>query len=125
VAEAAANVLTQGDKHKYASYELCGSSHVSILDIAAIFEKLSGVKLETIYIERENLFDDDSPFKNFSNAGNDSYARAGVLAIRDAYNEYGFAANKNVLEWLLGRESTTMEQYIQRELERVGHPVNK
>lgn len=121
VAEAAAVVLSQGERHKYASYELCGSSFVSILDIAGIFERLSGVKLETVYIERAALFDGE--FANFCNGANDSYARAAVQSIRDVYNDYGFAANKNVLEWLIGRESTTMEQYIARELMRLGHPA--
>ena len=122
VAEATVNVLLDGDKHKNATYELCGSSFLSILEIAEIFTRLSGVAVETIYVERENLF--DTYFKNFAGSGQDSYARAAVLGIRDTYNIYGFAANKNILEWLLDRESTTVEQYIHKELNRLGHPLH-
>lgn len=121
VAEATVNVLEGGEKHKYASYELCGASFLSILDIAELFERLSGVRLETVYVERENLFAGE--FAGFAGSDKDSYARACVLGIRDVYNDYGFAANKNVLEWLLGRESKTMEQYIREELLRLGHPA--
>ena len=42
------------------------------------------------------------------------------MAIRDVYNEYGFDANCNVLEWLLGRKSTSMEDYIRDELDKLG-----
>lgn len=118
IAEVVANVLQQGDRHQYATYELGGASFLSIMEIAEIFERLSGVRLETSYVQRENLF--ESEFRSFSGADKDSYARAAVLGIRDTYNDYGFAANKNVLEWLLGRESTTMEQYIRRALKEAG-----
>lgn len=114
VAEAAAKVLGEKRRHQYATYELCGSSFLSVLEIAALFEKITGRRLDTVYVEREALF--ESEFRAFSGADRDSYARAAVLGIRDTYNEYGFAANKNVLEWLLGRKSTTMEAYIRREL---------
>ena len=114
VAEVTAIVLSDGDKHKFATYELCGSSYLSINEIAELLEKLSGKKIETIWWDREHLF--DGAFHNFCNAANDSYSRRAVLAIRDVYNDYGFAANKNVLEWLLGRPSRTMEDYIKDEL---------
>lgn len=117
VAEVAAKVLSEGEHHKYATYELCGSSHLSIMEIAEMFTQLSGIEIETIYAERNELFE---YFPTFAGADHDSYARAAVLGIRDTYNDYGFDANCNVLEWLLGRPSTTMEDYIRRELNRLG-----
>ena len=114
VAEAAAIVLSEGDRHKFATYELCGSSYLSINEISEMLQRLSGKTIETVWWDREHLF--DGSFRNFCNSENDSYSRRAVLAIRDLYNDYGFAANKNVLEWLLGRPSRTMEDYIRDEL---------
>ena len=113
-AEAMAIVLSSGEKHKFASYELCGPSYLSINEIAALIEELSGKKIETIWRDRDHMFDGE--FYNFCNSANDSYARSAVLGIRDVYNDYGFAANKNILEWLLGRPARSMEDYIRDEL---------
>ena len=117
VAEVTGLVLSEGEKHKFATYELCGSSYLSINEIAALLEELSGKRIETIWWDRDHLFDGE--FHNFCNSANDSYSRRAVLGIRDVYNEYGFAANKNVLEWLLGRPSRTMEDYIRDELAKL------
>ena len=117
VAEATAIVLSEGEKHKFASYELCGPSYLSIREIAELLEKLSGREIETIWWDREHLF--DGAFHNFCNSANDSYSRRAVLGIRDVYNTYGFAANPNILEWLLGRPPRTMEDYIRDELAKL------
>ena len=117
VAEATAKVLLEGEKHRYATYELCGNNHLSILEIAEMYKRISGLPLETTYTERENFWRD---FPNFVGSGSDSYARAAVMGIRDTYNDYGFDANCNVLEWLLERPSTRMEDYLRRELKKLG-----
>ena len=114
VAEAAAVVLSEGEKHKFASYELCGPSYLSIREIADLIERLSGRKIETVWWDREHMF--DGAFHNFCNAANDSYSHSAILAMRDFYNDFGFAANKNVLEYLLGRPARSMEDYIRDEL---------
>ncbi len=116
VAEVTGIVLSSGEKHKFATYELCGSSYLSVNEIADMLRSLSGKRIETVWRDRDHMF--DGAFHNFCNSANDSYARSAVLGIRDTYNDYGFAANKNVLEWLLGRPSRTMEDYIRDELEK-------
>ena len=117
VAEVVEKVIREGDKHRYATYELCGDIHLSINEIADMYREISGLPLEVIYTPREKLFKD---FDNFVGIGNDSYGKAAVMAIRDTYNEYGFDASSNVLEWLLGRKSTSMEEYLRRELRKLG-----
>ncbi len=117
VAEVTAKILSEGDRHKFASYELCGSSYLSIREIADMLERMSGRRIDLIWWDRAHLF--DGAFHNFCNSANDSYSRSAVLAMRDFYNDYGFAANKNVLEWLLGRPSRTMEDYIRAELDKM------
>lgn len=120
VAEVTEKVLREGELHKYATYELCGRSHMSILEIAEAFTRISGKELETTFVEREHFLE---VFTNYVGSGNDSYSRRALLAARDTYNDYGFDANSNVLEWLLGRQSTTVEDYIRRELTRLGAAV--
>ena len=117
VAEVVEKVIREGDKHRYATYELCGDIHLSINEIADMYREISGLPLEVIYTPREKLFKD---FDNFVGIGNDSYGKAAFMAIRDTYNEYGFDASSNVLEWLLGRKSTSMEEYLRRELRKLG-----
>ena len=117
VAEVVEKVIREGDKHRYATYELCGDIHLSINEIADMYREISGLPLEVIYTPREKLFKD---FDNFVGIGNDSYGKAAFMAIRDTYNEYGFDASSNVLEWLLGRKSTSMEEYLRRELQKLG-----
>ena len=117
VAEAAAIVLGDGEKHKFASYELCGPSYLSINEIAAMLEEMSGRKIEVVWWDREHMF--DGAFHNFCNAANDSYSHRAILAMRDFYNDYGFAANKNVLEYLLQRPARSMEDYIRDELNKM------
>ena len=121
VAEATAVVLREGAKHQFASYELCGPSYLSINEIADLLKKMSGRDFETIWYDRKHMF--SGVFENFINSSHDSYSRRGAMAIRDVYNEWGFAANKNVLEWLIGRPAYTMEDHIARELKKMGLPV--
>lgn len=119
VADVVAKVVQDGEKHKYATYELCGDIHLSINEIADMFREISGLPLEVKWTPREELFKD---FDNFVGIGNDSYGKAAFMAIRDVYNEYGFDANCNVLEWLLGRKSRSMEDYLKAELDKLGLP---
>ena len=121
VADVVVRILKDGALHKYATYELCGDIHLSINEIADLYRNLSGLPLKVKYTPREDLFID---FNNFVGVGNDSYGKAAVMAIRDVYNEYGFDANCNILEWLLQRKSRTMEDYLKEELIKLGVPVN-
>ena len=41
VAEVVAKIAKEGDKHKYATYELCGDIHLSINEIADMFKEIS------------------------------------------------------------------------------------
>ncbi|MBD5083795.1 MAG: hypothetical protein HDT33_01680, partial [Clostridiales bacterium] len=52
----------------------------------------------------------------------DSYGMEAWRALADTYSRYGIAGNANVLTWLLGREPTSFEEGVRRELDRAGIP---
>ena len=47
------------------------------------------------------------------------YPAQGFKALLDYYSKYGFFGNQNVLKWLLGRNPTTLEEYIKKEFDKI------
>ncbi len=120
VAEVCAKVLTEGDKHNMAAYQLCGPSYLNPVECANLFNEISGLNVVAKYIEPEEL-------ENFwpGYMGNDSYSIEAFKALQYTYTKWGFPGNKNVLEYLLGRPATDLAQYFRKELTRLGGPIVK
>lgn len=107
VADVVALVLTEKG-HIGATYELCGSEILSLMDIASTLSKHVGseVKAESISVEAWG-----------------AHARANGLSEYEIdilskmfkyYDTYGFLGNSNVLTWLLSRSPTNFEAFVQR-----------
>ena len=111
VGEVTAKILSE-DIHANATYELCGPDFLSPMDMVEIFNRVSGRQAAANKIDVEDFLE---------MIGNqDSYRAETFRCLADTYGRYGIAGNPNVLRWLLGREPTTFEQYVRRELERGG-----
>ena len=98
--------------HHYATYELCGSDHVSGHEIAAVIAELSG---RTITTELQ-------PITDFARSerrrrAEDEFPYDAMYRLWGHYSRYGITGNPNVLTWLLGRPPTTLREYVVRELE--------
>lgn len=111
VAEVAAKVLSEPEQHANATYELVGTDFLSPNDMVEKFNQLTGRSAECQQIPVETMIN------YFPTAKYDSYFVKTFQQLSETYGEYGIAGNANVLTWLLGRQPTTFDEYIQREIE--------
>jgi uncharacterized protein YbjT (DUF2867 family) len=110
VTEVAAAVLAESDRHAGATYELVAPGRYTAHDLAKIISRVAGHEVIAEEIDSE-------AFLNAS-LGADSptqfpYQARLLRAISKRYSSHDFIGNPNVLRWLLGREPTTFEQFVQ------------
>ena len=112
VADAAALVLGEPDRHNGATYELAGPGRLTAHDIGRI---LTGVLDREIAVEQI----DTAAFVRSRFGGSDTetfrYQERAAQAIAARYSAREFVSNPNVLTWLLGRASTSFEAFARRE----------
>jgi NAD(P)H dehydrogenase (quinone) len=105
---AAAAAIATGDEHIGATYELVGTVALSQREVAGIISSVLG---KLVRVEQE-------PAKTWSdrarNAGLGDYQRETLLKMFDYYGRHGLVGSPNTLEWLLGREPTTLAAVIAR-----------
>lgn len=105
VAEAAVIVLTQPN-HLNATYELVGTPSISYVEVAKIFSRVLN---KSIIAEKEKIEDWKLRVKGMS-----GYTTENLIRMFDYYDNWGLSGNPNVLGWLLGREPTALETFIQK-----------
>jgi len=105
VAEAAKVVLTQSN-HINAIYELSGTMPVSHVEVAEILTQALGgaVRVETEDIESWKL----------RARGMSKFAIENLVRMFEYYDQWGLMGNPNVLRWLLNREPTSLDAFIER-----------
>ena len=112
--DAVVKVITQGETHYWASYELSGPDKLTIHDIAASLSRLIGNDAQPLKVDPEAWMGD-----TFDGTYDDTqYQRGIVNSIGKWYSQYDFVGSPNILSWLLGRPATTFEQSISRALSR-------
>ena len=118
VAQVAAKVLTE-DGHTYASYPLCGTDLLSGLQVAEVIAARAGTPVGAQEIPVAEFLDRRSPGGGLSRHTIDGYHRLFTY-----YGLHGITGNPNVLRWLLGREPTSFEAYVDRTLTAFGQPAH-
>lgn len=112
VAEVAASVLSDPDRHAAATYELVGPSRFTAYDIAAVLTEVLG---RTVEVERIDL----EAFVRARFGDGDPETLQHQLrmsrAIEARYSSHDFLGNPNVLTYLLGRQPTSFEQFARAE----------
>jgi uncharacterized protein YbjT (DUF2867 family) len=111
VAEVAARIIGE-DGHAWATYDLVGTDYLSGEQIAALIARITGVEVRAEAISVDAFLDSYLPPEARSVYTVDAFHR-----LFGHYDRHGIAGNPNVLGWLLGRQPTTFEQYVRRELE--------
>jgi NAD(P)H dehydrogenase (quinone) len=106
VAEAAAIVLTN-DAHIGASYELVGTPPLSQFEIARVIGQTTA---KNIRIEAET-----SEEWAARTTGLDDYQRETLSKMFRYYAQHGLIGNTRTLRWLLGRELTTLADFVRRQ----------
>ncbi|MGB2956922.1 MAG: NmrA family NAD(P)-binding protein [Anaerolineales bacterium] len=112
LAQAAALVLTEPD-HTGAIYELVGTGPITPAQIAAVLSEVLGKEIQAQRIPYKTW--ETQAFKN----GLGSYQRYTLLKMFQHYKKFGFSGNPLVLSWLLGRQPTTLENCLRRELDNL------
>jgi len=111
VAEVAAKVVGEGERHYYSTYELCGEDFHNAHELAEVISAVSGrgIRVELV------------PFPVGTTAGGlpseaEDYRRDALVRLFDHYGRYGITGNSNVLSWLLGRRPTSFAEFVRRSL---------
>lgn len=108
VAAVAALVLDEAG-HCGATYELCGPAAPSARQIAAVLGRALGREVRPRAV----------PPREWANAarrdGLDEARIATLLAMFSYYDSQGMAGSSRVLDWLLGRPSTSFEEFAARQ----------
>lgn len=119
--EAAARVLSEGERHYFAQYPLCSCLPMSEIEVAEVIGRHIGKQVRT----RAPAFEQGVGRILQSLSGglvDEGDLRPDItkdIAERLVLfgNRRGLRGNPNVLRWLLGREPTTMDEWVQAEVE--------
>ncbi len=109
VAEAAVKVLLE-KTHEYAIYELSGSEALSARDLAGRLSNYFGKLVEAVEMDRNEWQ------RKMLAAGMSEYAVSTLLKMFLYYEKFGMRSNPNVLRMLLGRQPTTLDEFIAKEI---------
>ena len=112
IAEVAATVLLEGERHWGATYELASAGRYTAHDLAGIIAGVVGRDVRTERIEPEVFI---KQYLRIENLDERSYEVAAARAISSRYSRHDFVGNPNVLTWLLGRAPTSFEDFVRRE----------
>jgi uncharacterized protein YbjT (DUF2867 family) len=110
VAQAAANILTEAG-HKFATYELVGTSSLSQTEVANILSEqlVRPVKVSIVPL--------DQWAAQARAAGLGEYQVATLVKMFEYYQNTGFEGNTKVLSWLLGRPPVSLQDFIHRAMQ--------
>ncbi len=114
VAEVAAAVLSDSAQHAGATYELVAPGRYTAYDLAAIISGVAGREVVAEEIDSDVFLRAALGVEDLSRF---PYQTRVLRAIGQRYSSHDFVGNPNVLRWLLGREPTTFEQFVQREFD--------
>ncbi|MEU5957943.1 hypothetical protein [Streptomyces sp. NPDC047525] len=113
VADVAAAVLTDSDRHVGATYELAAPGRCTAYKIAEVLSETLGRKISARRIESDEF---TKSSLGPDHASRFPYQTMAARAISKRYSSHDFVGNPNVLTWLLGREPTSFKQFVQREI---------
>lgn len=112
VAEVAALVLADAEKHGGATYELAGPGRFTAYDIGDVLSHVVGRK---IGVERIDLGAFVRTRFASADAATLDYQLRTSQAIEARYSSNDFVGNANVLEYLLGRPASSFEDFAKKE----------
>jgi NAD(P)H dehydrogenase (quinone) len=116
VAEAAKIVLTEPN-HANATYELSGTQPISHVEVAEIFSRTLNrdirAEKEEIEVWRLRTYQSSQGMQS-KQAGIREYAVENLVKMFEYYDQSGLPGSPNILSWLLHREPTSLETFIER-----------
>lgn len=108
LAQVTQTILDTPEKHFRARYELCGEN-MSYTKYAELISTISGKQVEILKVNGAEIA------KKALRGDTDFEDRMNRMFFY--YDRWGLVGNRNVLEWLLGKEARTLKGYIRDSLE--------
>lgn len=112
VAEVAAQVLSDSDRHVGATYELASPGRFTAHDLGAIISTVTNLPIDVREIDVDIFA---ARVLAGAEPGSMTYELRAMRAISARYSSNDFVGNPNVLTWLLGRTPTTVEEWVRAE----------
>jgi len=112
VAKVAAIVLAD-TTHDGAIYQLVGTGLISQFEVAALISRLLGLEIKAEQISLENWQ------AQVAKTGLGSYQISALVKMFLHYQAHGFSGSPRMLNWLLGRQPTSLEECLKREISRL------
>lgn len=109
VTDVVAAILTDGDRHKGATYELAGAGRYTARDMGAAMAKVLGREVAVREVDAETYL---AGLFGQRDLGEIPHEVSVARSLRSSYSDHDFIGNPNVLTWLLGREPKTFEQFL-------------
>jgi len=122
IAEAAKIVLTQPD-HTNAIYELAGTLPLVHIEVAEILGRIlkRDVRAEKQEIEDWRRRAATALATDADSAQRENYVVENLVKMFEYYDRWGLVGNPNILSWLLKREPTSFDAFVQRVLQNSIH----
>ncbi|KAL2022920.1 hypothetical protein VTK56DRAFT_4135 [Thermocarpiscus australiensis] len=116
LAEAIAKIFEEREKHYLAEYTACSTGPTSYVQVIDALSKEIG---KPIQILQKEYFESTEQFLKAAagtSEGLPQYTRDAVHRLVLYYNFYGIKGNTNVLEWLIGRKTTSVEEWVHQKV---------
>jgi NAD(P)H dehydrogenase (quinone) len=107
IAEAAKIVLTEAG-HNNATYELSGTLPMSHAEVAEVMNR---VLKHDIHAEEEEV---EGWKRRVGQGSMNEYTLENLVRMFEYYDQFGLVGNTNILKWLLKREPTSLDSFINR-----------
>ncbi|KAI9825514.1 MAG: hypothetical protein M1819_000506 [Sarea resinae] len=111
-----ARIVEEREHHYYAQYPLVGTTPINTHDVVATFSKAIGKPIAI----HQNSFEEGVNMLLtilFGPGPHHPYTRDSAERMLLYYNRRGLVGNPNVLEWLLGKKATTLEQWSEKQVQ--------
>ena len=112
LAEAFVKVIEEREKHYLAEYMICSTCPTSYTDVINMLSQLSNTHINVV---TQEFYEGTRFVQNMvSNDSKDCHrvTRDGIQRLQLYHNYYGINGNTNVLEWLIGRKPTAVEEFL-------------
>ena len=102
-------MLVDTDRHSGATYELVSPGRYTAHDLGAIISSVIERPVEVGEIDADTFA---AMMLGGADPSSKQYELRVMRAITARYSSHDFVGNPNVLAWLLGRPSTTFEEFV-------------
>jgi uncharacterized protein YbjT (DUF2867 family) len=114
VTDVACQVLTDGERHAGATYELVAPGRYTAHELGEIIARVLDRPIEVREIDADTYL---KAWVGDADPARLTHQISVLRAITERYSSHDFIGNPNVLTWLLGRPPTSFEAYVRRQYE--------